>query len=90
MTKTNEAVFSIQPMFEVFNPTYRRGIHAAPMRAVAPQAVPRQLNASFIGGAEAQHDKRSRALIDGLIAGAGTYVAWSAWDRYRTKGKHAK
>lgn len=79
-SKTNEAVFSTQPMAEVFNPRPARlAAHVAPMQVVAPQATPRQLNASFVAGAESNHDHASRRLIEGMLLGAGAGLAWSSW-----------
>ena len=87
---TNQATFSTQPMFEVFNPQ-RTGHKHATMQPVAPQATPKQLNAQFTGGAESQHDRASKVLIDSLIGGVLGAGAWSAWERHRKpKGKHAK
>jgi hypothetical protein len=79
---TNDAVFSTQPMFEVFNPA-RTGLRAsAPDPMFPKEDTANQLNAEFTTGAESQHDSTSRALIDGLLV---ANLAWSAWERHRRK-----
>jgi hypothetical protein len=83
VSKTNKATFTRQPIAAPYDPSRRRPGHAAPMQVVTPQITPRQLNAQFISGAESQHDRSSRRLIEGMVIGAAAGSAWSAWRRRR-------
>jgi hypothetical protein len=90
MSKTNEAVFTIQPMAKPFDPPWREPAARAP----APRVIsPRQLTSQFVSGAELAHDHSTRlglapnrhGLRNAALTGVGVYAgtrAWSAWRQH--------